>query len=122
KTTQKVNIDPKYFGPVKDGMQGVIEYGTGRLAAVEGIEVAGKTGTSENRGEDHSVFIAFAPKENPRIAVAVFIENGGWGSSVASPIAGLMIEKYLKGEISESKKWVETRVLETDLVNQKLTS
>lgn len=121
KTTQKVNIDPKYFGPVKDGMQGVIEYGTGRLAAVEGIEVAGKTGTSENRGEDHSVFIAFAPKENPRIAVAVFIENGGWGSSVASPIAGLMIEKYLKGEISESKKWVETRVLETDLVNQKLT-
>lgn len=120
KQQQKVNINSDYFEPVKAGMKGVIEYGTGGLAGVQGIEIAGKTGTSENKGEDHSVFIAFAPVDNPKIAVAVFIENGGWGSSVASPIAGLMIEKYLTGEISDSKKWVETRVLETDLIHKKL--
>lgn len=117
---QTVDIDPEYFPPVKDGMQGVIDYGTGGLAAVPGIEVGGKTGTSENSGEDHSVFIAFAPKKNPKIAVAVFIENGGWGSTVAAPIAGLIIEKYLNGEISDTKKWVEKRILETDLIHKKL--
>ncbi|HLT94984.1 MAG TPA: penicillin-binding protein 2 [Membranihabitans sp.] len=120
KERHRVDIEPEYFEQVRLGMQGVIEYGTGRLAEVPGIEVAGKTGTSENSGEDHSVFIAFAPVDNPKIAVAVFIENGGWGSTVASPIAGLMIEKYLKGEISESKKWVEKRVLETDLLHKRL--
>lgn len=118
---QRIDIKPDYFDPVKDGMQGVIDHGTGSLAAVPGVEVGGKTGTSENSGEDHSVFIAFAPKHNPKIAVAVFIENGGWGSTVAAPIAGLMIEKYLKGEISDSKKWVENMVLETDLIHQNLT-
>ena len=121
KEQHRVDIEPEYFETVKQGMKGVVEYGTGGLAAVPGIEVAGKTGTSENRGEDHSVFIAFAPVDNPQIAIAVFIENGGWGSSVASPIAGLMIEKYLKGEISDSKKWVEKRVLETDLIQKRLT-
>lgn len=121
KQEQRIDIEPEYFESVKNGMKGVIEYGTGSLAAVPGIEVAGKTGTSENSGEDHSVFIAFAPIENPKIAVAVFIENGGWGSTVASPIAGLMIEKYLKGEISDSRKWVEKRVLETDLIHKRLT-
>ena len=121
KQEQRIDIEPEYFESVKNGMKGVIEYGTGSLAAVPGIEVAGKTGTSENSGEDHSVFIAFAPIDNPKIAVAVFIENGGWGSTVASPIAGLMIEKYLKGEISDSRKWVEQRVLEIDLINKRLT-
>jgi len=118
---EQVDIDPSYFEPVKDGMQGVIDLGTGSLAAVPGVEVGGKTGTSENSGEDHSVFIAFAPKHNPKIAVAIFIENGGWGSTVAAPIAGLMIEKYLKGEISDSKKWVENMVLGTDLIHKNLT-
>ncbi|MBY5958178.1 penicillin-binding protein 2 [Membranicola marinus] len=116
---RSVDIDPDYFPPVKDGMQGVIDFGTGGLAAVPGIEVGGKTGTSENSGKDHSVFIAFAPKNDPKIAVAVFIENGGWGSTQAAPIAGLMIEKYLKGEISDSKKWVEKMVLDSDLINKK---
>lgn len=120
KAQQKVDIESSYFEPVKDGMEGVIVHGTGRMAAVPGIEVGGKTGTSENSGEDHSVFISFAPKDNPKIAVAVFIENGGWGSTVAAPIAGLMMEKYLTGKISPAKKWVETRVLETDLINKKL--
>lgn len=117
---QSVDIDPEYFPMVKDGMQGVIDHGTGGLAAVPGLEVGGKTGTSENSGEDHSVFIAFAPKDNPKIAVAVFIENGGWGSTQAAPIAGLMIEKYLNGEISDRKKWVEKMVLESDLIHKKL--
>lgn len=117
---KRVSIDKAYFEPIKESMVGVVDYGTGRQAAVPGIKVGGKTGTSENRGKDHSVFIAFAPQEAPKIAVAVFVENGGWGSTNAAPIAGLMIEKYINKEISDQKKWIEKRVLETDLINKKL--
>jgi penicillin-binding protein 2 len=115
---KKVSIDAKHFIPVIDGMEWAVSSGTGRSAAVEGIAVCGKTGTSQNpHGQDHSVFFAFAPKDNPKIAIAVFVEHGEWGASYASPIAGLMIEKYLKGEISEAKKEVETRMLEANLLD-----
>ena len=66
----------------------------------------------------HSTFIAFAPKENPKIAIAVYVENSGWGSSYAAPIASLIIEKYLKGEISESRKELEKSMLEANLMNK----
>ena len=77
------------------------------------LAICGKTGTAQNpHGEDHSIFIAFAPKEKPEIAIAVYIENGGWGSTWAAPIAGLMIEKYLKTEInSELEKFVTNGVI-----------
>jgi penicillin-binding protein 2 len=94
-----VNIKPEYFVPVIDGMQRVVTLGTGRRAYISGINIAGKTGTSQNpHGEDHSVFFGFAPVENPTIAVAVIVENAGKGAEFAAPIASLVIEKYLRGK------------------------
>ena len=104
-------IDTKHFEPVIEGMYNVFEVGTARFSKVDGIEICGKTGTAENfkrvngkkiQFTDHSIFIAFAPKENPKIAIAIFIENGYWGSRWAAPIASLMIEKYINGFIGES--------------------
>lgn len=93
------SIDPQHFDVVIDAMEAVVQRGTGQYRAkVKGIDVCGKTGTVENsRGEDHSVFIAFAPKENPVIAMAVYVENAGEGARAAAGITGLMIEKYING-------------------------
>lgn len=95
-------VNRKHYNTVIDAMERVFtsKHGTAKTAKVKGIEICGKTGTAENsHGEDHSIFIAFAPKENPQIALAVYVENGGWGSTWAAPIASLMIEKYLTGTI-----------------------
>ena len=92
-------------------MELAISNGTARMAYIPGVRTCGKTGTSENpHGKDHSVFYAFAPRENPKIAIAVYIENAGWGSSFAAPIGGLIIEKYLQGEIHRSRQWIEDRM------------
>ncbi|HEY9168031.1 MAG TPA: penicillin-binding protein 2 [Lutibacter sp.] len=109
-------IDKKHFKPVKDGLFDVFENprGTARGSRVEGLEISGKTGTSENpHGQDHSIFIAYAPRENPKIAIAVFVENGYWGSRWAGPIATLMIEKYLTGKIG--RPLVEERMINGSL-------
>ena len=93
-------IDKKYFGLVKNGMQRVMEYGTGRYYPIEGITTAGKTGTAQNsHGKDHAIFIGFAPVEDPQIAVAVVVENAGFGATWACPVASLLIEQYLTGEV-----------------------
>ncbi|WP_229239297.1 peptidoglycan D,D-transpeptidase FtsI family protein [Emticicia agri] len=103
----KTDIDPGYFIPVVDGMYDVVEHGTGRVARIEGLEVCGKTGTSQNKkGGDHSLFIAFAPRVNPKIAIAVVVENGIWGARAAAPIASLLIEKYIKRDIKR-KEYVQ---------------
>lgn len=110
------SIDPKHFGPVVEGMYNVVNHGggTARWSKVEGLDICGKTGTAENpHGQDHSIFIAFAPKDNPKIALAIFVENGYWGSRWAGPIATLMIEKYLTGEIT--RPWDEKRMIEGSL-------
>lgn len=113
-----VGINSLYYEPVIQGMMNAVSQGTARLAEVPNIRVAGKTGTSENsHGEDHSVFIAFAPADNPKIAIAVFVENAGYGSQFAAPIAGLAIEKYLNDTISHQKQWIENRMLEAHLIN-----
>jgi penicillin-binding protein 2 len=92
-----VGIDPKYFPYVIDGLEKVVQQGTGRVARIEGISFCGKTGTAQNpHGKDHSIFSGFAPKENPKIAIAVFVENAGFGATYAAPIASLMVEKYIK--------------------------
>ena len=79
-----------------------------------GLEVCGKTGTAQNpHGKDNSVFICFAPKDNPKIAVAAYVENAGFGATWALPVASLMLEKYLNGEISEARKSEEQRMLTT---------
>ncbi|MDQ3015604.1 MAG: penicillin-binding transpeptidase domain-containing protein [Bacteroidota bacterium] len=116
---KRVHIDYRYFGPVIEGMSGAVRAGTATQASHPTIEMCGKTGTSENpHGEDHSVFFGFAPRNQPKIAIAVYIENAGWGGSFATPVAGLMMEKYLTGEIIESRKPIETRMLEADLIHK----
>ncbi|WP_128547672.1 penicillin-binding protein 2 [Larkinella soli] len=101
----EVGIDAKHFEPVVEGMQMAVEHGTVMgLARIPGIVMCGKTGTSQNRkGDDHSIFVAFAPRENPKIAIAVFVENGKWGGSAAAPVASLIIERYLKRRVDNKR-------------------
>ena len=98
---QYTKVDPKHFEPIVEGMwQGVNVAGTSTAARLEGYDVCGKTGTAENpRGKDHSTFLSFAPKDNPKIAISVYVENGGFGASVALPIASLLEELYLTDTI-----------------------
>ncbi len=100
KVRHETGIDPRHFETIIPGMIGAVEAGTVmRLAKIEGIQIAGKTGTSQNKkGRDHSIFIAFAPANDPKIAIAVFVENGKWGGTAAAPVANLLIERYLKGK------------------------
>lgn len=136
KDSENVTIDPKYkeknytmvdtthFHKVIGGMYRAVNsgYGSGgtaSVAAVEGLDICGKTGTAQNpHGNDHSVFICFAPKDNPKIAVAAYVENGGFGATWAAPIASLLAEKYLNGEISQSRKPLEERMLNGDLLDR----
>jgi penicillin-binding protein 2 len=93
-------VDAHHFDLIQDAMAEAI-YGTAARAAIKDITIAGKTGTAQNpQGEDHSVFIAFAPKENPKIAIAVYVENAGWGGRAAASTASLMIEKYIRREVT----------------------
>ena len=115
---QKIDIEKRHFDTVVDGMELVVLAGTARIAQVEGLDICGKTGTAENpHGADHSLFVAFAPKNDPKIAIAVVVENAGFGSRYGAPIASLLIEKYINREIGEKRKWLETRMLEADLIN-----
>ena len=129
KFTTKINttIDSKYFDPVIEGMSKVYTNGTASFLKIPGINACGKTGTAENFTKidgvktqltDHSIFIAFAPKENPKIAISVLVENGYYGSRWAGRIASLMIEKYLKGEVT--LKNMETLVLNKSLEKEYL--
>jgi penicillin-binding protein 2 len=106
-------IDSSHYTPIVDGMDLAVNGGAGstaRIAKIPGITVCGKTGTAQNpHGEDHSIFIAFAPKDNPEIAIAVYVENEGFGGTWAAPIASLMIEKFLTGEIKRT--WLEQYIL-----------
>ncbi|TDP58648.1 penicillin-binding protein 2 [Flavobacterium dankookense] len=123
RTKHVTSIDKKYFDPVISGLYDVYNLGTARGLGVEGIEICGKTGTAENYSkingkrvklQDHSLFVAFAPKDNPKIAIAVFVENGYWGARWAGPITSLMIEKYIKRKIT--RKDLEKRMLEGSLL------
>lgn len=102
-------IDSEHFPPVIDGMKAALS-GTAPRAVISDIEICGKTGTAQNpHGEDHSVFMAFAPKDDPKIAIAVFVENAGWGGRAAASTASLIIEQYLRGKIT--RPWLEEYVL-----------
>jgi penicillin-binding protein 2 len=102
-TKQTVLVDEKYFDIVIEGMNQVIEAGTGTGAKIAGVKLAGKTGTAQNpHGEPHSIFILYGPLKNPKIAVSVVVENGGWGATWAVPIASLMIEKYLNRKVKRA--------------------
>lgn len=121
---KKTTIDKEHFAPVIEAMHEVFKTGTGQWAQVKDIEICGKTGTAENfiivdgikeQLKDHSILVAFAPKDNPKIALAVFVENGGYGSTIAAPITSLMIEKYINGKISEKNKYRELNMLNMSL-------
>jgi penicillin-binding protein 2 len=110
-------VDTSYFPIVVNGMEKVVNEagGTARRARIDSLVVCGKTGTAQNpHGEDHSIFIAFAPKDNPKIAISVYIENAGFGGTWAAPIASLLIEQYLNDSISNKKK--EQRILDANLI------
>jgi penicillin-binding protein 2 len=114
------SVDRKHFDVVVDGMEQVVLAGTAAWSQLKGISVCGKTGTAQNpHGEDHAVFIAFAPKDNPKIAIAVFVENAGFGGTWAAPIASLMIEKYLNDTISRPP--MEKYILDKDFIGRKKT-
>jgi penicillin-binding protein 2 len=116
RTKKRTMVNSRYFWPVIEGMRRVVNEngGTARMARLENIMICGKTGTVQNpHGEDHSVFIAFAPMNKPKIAIAVFVENAGFGGTWAAPIASLMIEKYIKRKITDKEK--EKRILEAKL-------
>ena len=136
KDSEHVSIDPKYkerhytmvdtthFPKVIGGMYRAVNSGfgsggTASIATVKGLDICGKTGTAQNpHGHDHSVFICFAPKDNPKIAVAAYVENGGFGATWAAPIASLLTEKYLTGEISQERKYLEERILDGNLLDR----
>jgi penicillin-binding protein 2 len=114
---QYTGIDPKYFDYVVEGMSMVVKAGTGYMVRSKEVEICGKTGTVENpHGADHSVFIGFAPKDNPKIAIAVIVENSGFGAEWAAPITGLMIQKYLNKKLE--KNWLETYILNRNFINE----
>ena len=117
-------VDTTHFHRVVNGMYRAVNSGfgsggTASIAAVPGLDVCGKTGTAQNpHGDDHSVFICFAPKDNPKIAVAAFVENGGFGATWAAPIASLLTERYLAGEICPERKYLENRVMDGNLMHK----
>ena len=120
---RKTSIDSIHFSPIVEGMYLAVNGapgtgGTAGVARIPGIDVCGKTGTAENpHGKDHSIFIAFAPKDNPKIAIAVYVENGGYGSTWAAPIASLLIEKYLTGTVKRT--YLEDRMINANLLDRR---
>lgn len=111
------NIDRSYYELIAQGMADAVTGGTCRRINIPGLDVCGKTGTSENpHGKDHSFFMGFAPKDNPKIAIMVLVENGGFGATYAVPIARLMVEKYMYGEVPPSDKYLEEQLANTSIL------
>lgn len=109
-------VEKRHYDAVAEGMRMAVTGGTCRKAALRDIAVAGKTGTAQNpHGKDHSAFMGFAPYENPKIAVAVYVENGGWGATFGVPIGSLVMEKYLTDTIAPERKYLEDQMLNTKI-------
>ncbi len=123
RTKKITTIDPKHFAPIVEGMDLVMRAGTGWYSRIDSVAVCGKTGTAENpHGEDHSLFMAFAPKDDPKIAICVVVENSGFGATWAAPIASLMIEKYLKGYVAPRRIPMEEKMLNSNLLPKDVVS
>ena len=103
KKVHQCKVDKKYFPVVFEGMWRVFTSGTARSSKIPGIEMCGKTGTVQTTGKDHAFFVGFAPRENPKIAIAIVVENAGFGSTYAAPLFSLMVEQYLKGKIERTE-------------------
>ncbi|MBO8476121.1 MAG: penicillin-binding protein 2 [Bacteroidetes bacterium] len=110
-------IRSEYFEEIAEGMRMAVVGGTCRNAQFPGYEVCGKTGTAQNpHGKDHSSFMGFAPMTDPKIAICVYVENGGWGATYGVPIGGLMMEMYLNGKIAPERKYIEDRILQSNTI------
>lgn len=110
-------VSPAHYADIVEGMRMAVTGGTCRGASFPGVEVCGKTGTAQNpHGRDHSAFIGFAPMDNPKIAICVYVENAGFGATYGVPIGGLMMEKYLNGSIDPSRQWVEDRMVQANTI------
>lgn len=110
-------IRSEYFEEIAEGMRMAVVGGTCRNAQFPGHEVCGKTGTAQNpHGKDHSSFMGFAPMTDPKIAICVYVENGGWGATYGVPIGGLMMEMYLNGKIAPERKYIEDRILQSNTI------
>jgi penicillin-binding protein 2 len=124
KERQYTMVDTTHFSKVVGGMYKAVNSGfgsggTASIAAVPGLDICGKTGTAQNpHGHDHSVFICFAPMDDPKIAVAAYVENGGFGATWAAPIASLLTEMYLTREIRPERKDLEKRILDGNLMDR----
>ena len=117
RTRRYPTIDQHHFDDIAEGMRMAVTGGTCRLANLPDIEVCGKTGTAQNpHGKDHSAFIGFAPYHDPKIAVCVYVENAGFGATFGVPIGSLVIEKYLTGQISPARKYLEDRMLNSNTI------
>lgn len=117
RTVRKPHINKNYYEVIAEGMRAAVLGGTCRGANLPGIEVCGKTGTAQNpHGPDHSAFMGFAPYHNPKIAVAVYVENAGFGATYGVPIGSLIMEKYLNGDISPSRKGIEEKMLNANTI------
>lgn len=116
---QLSTVSSRSFEPIVEGMELVYKgsHGTARFFYNDSIAFCGKTGTVENKGKDHSMFIAFGPKKNPQIAISVVVENGGFGTAWAAPIATLMMEKYINGHVSPKRIYIEKKMMEGDLIH-----
>lgn len=113
---QMTRIRPEFYEFMAEGMEQAVLAGTARIARLDSVVVCGKTGTAQNpHGKDHSLFLAFAPKNNPIISIAVIVENGGFGATYAAPIASLCMEKYLYREVK--RKDLEERMIQANLMN-----
>lgn len=110
-------VEKTHYEAVAEGMRMAVTGGTCRRAAIPGIEVCGKTGTAQNpHGKDHSAFMGFAPYHEPKIAVAVYVENGGWGATYGVPIGSLVMEKYLTGTIAPERKYMEDQMMHSSII------
>jgi penicillin-binding protein 2 len=109
---RKTSVDAEHYEAIALGMRNAVQYGTCTGLYMPGIEVCGKTGTVENpQGEDHSACIAFAPVQDPKIAIAVYIQHGGFGATNAIPVARLMLEKFFYGQVREPLKLLERDII-----------
>lgn len=114
-TKRYTEVSKEHYETVVQGMRAAVTGGTCRAANIPGLDVCGKTGTAQNKGKDHSAFMGFAPMENPKIAVAVYVENGGWGATYGVPIGALIMEKYLNGELSP-----QSEIKASDIQNRRI--
>lgn len=122
--THRLKIDDQYFESITNGMEKVMTQGTAKNAYTPYLEVCGKTGTAQNpHGKDHSLFVGFAPKNNPKIAISVIVENGGWGADYGAVIGSLVMDKYINDTIMGGhRRYLENKMIKTDLIYNRRSS